>query len=381
VKLFASISVLLFSANLFCADTPTQAAASTASAPTPMQKVRIKEIAEVEGVRSNPLLGYGVVVGLKGTGDTRQTTFSTQMLANILQKMGVQVPPSAVRVNNIAAVFVTASLPPFAIPGTGLDVTVSSMGDAKSLEGGTLLLTALYAPDGKAYAQAQGSLVLGGYTAGAAGNSHQLNHPTAGRIPNGGMVERAAVVDLQQMPTVSLLLRDFDFAVTRDVAKAINDDFKRDIARAVDGRRIEINNAAIGHFPIPELIARVEDLQVPIQVPSKVVVNERTGTVVMGMNVRLGAVSVLHGGLEIEIATQFTVSQPNPLTNGQTTVVSETTVKVGEQPARRMELREGATVEDLVRGLQSIGATARDIVAILQAIKSAGGLNAELEVI
>jgi flagellar P-ring protein FlgI len=346
-----------------------------------MQKVRIKEIAEVEGVRSNPLLGYGVVVGLKGTGDTRQTTFSTQMLANILQKMGVQVPPSAVRVNNIAAVFVTASLPPFAIPGTGLDVTVSSMGDAKSLEGGTLLLTALYAPDGKAYAQAQGSLVLGGYTAGAAGNSHQLNHPTAGRIPNGGMVERAAVVDLQQMPTVSLLLRDFDFAVTRDVAKAINDDFKRDIARAVDGRRIEINNAAIGHFPIPELIARVEDLQVPIQVPSKVVVNERTGTVVMGMNVRLGAVSVLHGGLEIEIATQFTVSQPNPLTNGQTTVVPETTVKVGEQPARRMELREGATVEDLVRGLQSIGATARDIVAILQAIKSAGGLNAELEVI
>ena len=376
---FAAISALILgSVSLFCADAPPQ---PSPSAPAPMQKVRIKEIAEVEGVRSNPLLGYGVVVGLKGTGDTRQTTFSTQMLANILQKMGVQVPPSAVRVNNIAAVFVTSSLPPFAIPGTSLDVTVSSMGDAKSLEGGTLLLTALYAPDGKAYAQAQGSLVLGGYTAGAAGNSHQLNHPTAGRIPNGGMVERAAVVDLQQMPTVSLLLRDFDFAVTRDVAKAINDDFKRDIARAVDGRRIEINNAAIGHFPIPELIARVEDLQVPIQVPSKVVVNERTGTVVMGMNVRLGAVSVLHGGLEIEIATQFTVSQPNPLTNGQTTVVPETTVKVGEQPARRMELREGATVEDLVRGLQSIGATARDIVAILQAIKSAGGLNAELEVI
>lgn len=375
----AAISVLILgSVSLFSTDTPPQ---PSPSVPPPMQKVRIKEIAEVEGVRSNPLLGYGVVVGLKGTGDTRQTTFSTQMLANILQKMGVQVPPSAVRVNNIAAVFVTASLPPFAVPGTSLDVTVSSMGDAKSLEGGTLLLTALYAPDGKAYAQAQGSMVLGGYTAGAAGNSHQLNHPTVGRIPNGGMVERAAVVDLQQMPTISLLLRDFDFAVTRDVAKAINDDFKRDIARAVDGRRIEINNAAIGHFPIPELIARVEDLQVPIQVPSKVVVNERTGTVVMGMNVRLGAVSVLHGGLEIEIATQFTVSQPNPLTNGQTTVVPETTVKVGEQPARRMELREGATVEDLVRGLQSIGATARDIVAILQAIKSAGGLNAELEVI
>jgi flagellar P-ring protein precursor FlgI len=345
-----------------------------------MEKVRIKEISEIEGVRSNPLLGYGVVVGLKGTGDTRQTTFSTQMLANILQKMGVQVPAQAIRVNNIAAVFVTADLPPFASPGTSLDVTVSSMGDAKSLEGGTLLLTALYAPDGKAYAQAQGSLVLGGYTAGLASNSHQLNHPTAGRIPNGGMVERPAIVDLQQMPTISLLLRDSDFAVTRDVAKAINDDFKRDIAKAIDGRRVEVSNAAI-HFPIPELIARVEDLQVPIQIPSKVVVNERTGTVVMGMNVRLGAVSVLHGGLEIEIATQFTVSQPNPLTNGQTTVVPETTVKVGEQPARRMELREGATVEDLVRGLQSIGATARDIVAILQAIKSAGGLNAELEVI
>lgn len=395
MKRLASIcGFLLLASALYAADNPAQPAtqslapqnpaAQTSTSPTPasppMEKVRIKEISEIEGVRSNPLLGYGVVVGLKGTGDTRQTTFSTQMLANILQKMGVQVPAQAIRVNNIAAVFVTADLPPFASPGTSLDVTVSSMGDAKSLEGGTLLLTALYAPDGKAYAQAQGSLVLGGYTAGLAANSHQLNHPTAGRIPNGGMVERPAIVDLQQMPTISLLLRDSDFAVTRDVAKAINDDFKRDIAKAIDGRRVEVSNAAI-HFPIPELIARVEDLQVPIQIPSKVVVNERTGTVVMGMNVRLGAVSVLHGGLEIEIATQFTVSQPNPLTNGQTTVVPETTVKVGEQPARRMELREGATVEDLVRGLQSIGATARDIVAILQAIKSAGGLNAELEVI
>src|SRR6185437_16711788 len=271
MKRLASIcGFLLLASALYAADNPAQPAtqslapqnpaAQTSTSPTPasppMGKVRIKEISEIEGVRSNPLLGYGVVVGLKGTGDTRQTTFSTQMLANILQKMGVQVPAQAIRVNNIAAVFVTADLPPFASPGTSLDVTVSSMGDAKSLEGGTLLLTALYAPDGKAYAQAQGSLVLGGYTAGLAANSHQLNHPTAGRIPNGGMVERPAIVDLQQMPTISLLLRDSDFAVTRDVAKAINDDFKRDIAKAIDGRRVEVSNAAI-HFPIPELIARV----------------------------------------------------------------------------------------------------------------------------
>jgi len=373
-RLLTIVGLLLCATGLPALDT-------TAPAPPAQQTARIKDVAEIEGVRSNPLIGYGMVVGLKGTGDSRQTTFSTQMLANILQKMGVQVPANAIRVNNIAAVFVTANLPPFAIPGTPMDVTVSSIGDAKSLEGGTLLLTSLYGTDGKAYAQAQGSLVLGGYTAGLSANAQQLNHPTAGRIPNGGTVERAAVIDLQSQPTISLILREPDFGVTRDIAKVINADFKRDIARAIDGRRVEVNNAIIGYFPIPELIARIQELSVPFDVPSKVVVNERTGTVVMGMNVTLGAVSILHGGLEIAIATQFTVSQPNALGTGQTQVVPETTVKVGESPARRMELKQGATVEDLVRGLQSIGATARDIVAILQAIKTAGGLKAELEVI
>lgn len=343
-------------------------------------QVRVKDITTIEGIRENPLVGYGLVVGLNGTGDRRQTIFSTQTLSNILQRMGVQVSGDAIRVNNVAAVFVTASLPPFARPGMQLDVTVSSIGDAKSLEGGMLLLTPLTAANGQTYAAAQGPMTLGGFSAGGGGNTKVVNHPTVGRIPGGGIVEKPLAIDLDKMPTFSFLLRSADFATARDLASAVNVAVGRPIAHAVDSRRIEVSpDPSSGS--VTDLLAQIQETVVSVHSVAKVVVNERTGTVVMGKDVQLGAVSILHGNLEIEVKTELKVSQPGPFAQGQTSVVPETTIKAQETPARRIELKQGATVEDLVRGLQAIGATARDIVAILQAIKEANALHAELEVI
>ncbi len=342
--------------------------------------VQIRDLVTIEGVRDNPLVGYGMVAGLAGTGDRRQTIFSTQTLANILQRMGVQIPASSVSVKNIAAVFVTASLPAFARPGTQIDITVSSTGDATTLEGGILLLAPLYGADGKVYAEAQGPLTLGGYTAGKGGNTKQVNHPTAGRIPNGGIVERDVSVDLRKQPNLELMLRDPDFRVTRDIANEINQAVGHPIATAIDSRRVELRNTAPDS--LPDLLARILSLQVETHPLAKVVVNERTGTIVMGKNVRLDAVSILHGDLSIEISTEFQVSQPNAFSKeGQTAVVPQTTTESKEDKTRRIELSQGASVEQLVNGLQAIGATARDVVAILEAIKAAGALQAELEVI
>ncbi len=343
----------------------------------------IRDITSIEGVRENPLLGYGVVVGLKGTGDRQQTIFTTQTLANMLQRMGVQVSPTTLVVKNVAAVFVTAELPPFARPGTQVDVTVSSTGDAISLEGGLLLLTPLYGVDGRIYAEAQGPLTLGGYTAGKSANAKQTNHPTVGRIPSGGLVERDIAVDLRKLPRLSLLLNDPNFTTAEAVAAAINHEFGQNIASVTDSREVDIREVVSTGAPdIPALLSRVENLPVEVHRRARVVVNERTGTVVMGKDVRLGAVSILHGGLSIEIATQFAVSQPAPLSQGgKTEVVPQTAVGAEEAPARRIELGEGASVDQLVNGLQKIGATARDVIAILQAIKAAGALDAELEVI
>ncbi len=360
-------------ATLRAADIPLPHTAETT-------QVRVKDITVIEGIRDNPLVGYGLVVGLNGTGDRRQTIFSTQTLSNILQRMGVQVAGDAIRVNNIAAVFVTASLPPFSRPGMQLDVTVSSIGDAKSLEGGLLLLTPLSAANGQTYAAAQGPLTLGGFSAGGGGNTKVVNHPTVGRIPSGAIVEKALSVDLAQMPVLSFLLRNADFATARDLAAAVNQATGKTIAHAIDSRRIEVA-AAAGDLNVTDLLAQIQETLVAVHSTAKVVVNERTGTVVMGKDVQLGAVSILHGNLEISVKTEIVVSQPGMLSQGQTAVVPETTVKAQESPARRIELKQGATVEDLVRGLQAIGATARDIVAILQAIKQADALHADLEVI
>jgi len=342
--------------------------------------VPIHDIAEIEGVRENPLIGYGMVVGLAGTGDRRQTMFSTQTLANILQKMGVQIPAASVSVKNIAAVFVTASLPAFSRPGTAIDVTVSSIGDATSLEGGTLLMAPLYAADGQVYAEAQGAVTLGGYNASrGGGSSKQVNHPTAGRIPNGALVERDASIDLRKLDRIALLVRTPDFRTTRDIAAAINQEVGRPLAAAVDSARVELH--PLPAQPLPELLARLLSLRVEIHPRARVVVSERNGTIVMGKDVRLGAVSILHGDLSIEISTQYEASQPPPFSNGQTTVVPQTTVDIREDKLKRVELGEGASVEQLVNGLQAIGASARDVIAILQAIKAAGALEADLEVI
>ncbi len=353
--------------------------AAIAVAEDPAHAVPIRDIASVEGVRDNPVLGYGVVVGLKGTGDKQQTLFTTQSLANILRRMGVQTSAGTMIVKNVAAVFVTATLPPFSSPGTRLDVTVSSAGDAKSLEGGMLLLTPLYGPDGEVYAQAQGPLTLGGYSEGGKTNGKQVNHPTVGRIPGGGLVERNSSVDLRKLGKLSLLLADENFTTALAVALAVNQEFGQAIAVVVDGRRVEVDPS--GAENLPAMLARIENLSVAVHRRAKVVVNERTGTVVMGKEVRLGAVSILHGNLSIEVTTQLEVSQPNPLSGGKTVVTPSTAIKADDGPARRIELTEGASIEQLVNGLQKIGATARDVIAILQAIKAAGALEADLEVI
>lgn len=351
------------------------------AADAPSRTVKLRDIASVEGVRDNPLMGYGLVVGLNGTGDRNQTIFTTQMLANVMRRMGMQVPGATMRVNNIAAVFVTATLPPFARPGTSLDITVSSIGDAKSLEGGQLLLTPLRAADGLVYAEAQGALTLGGYSAGPTGNSKQVNHPTVARIPSGGRVERDTSLDLQGMALVSLLLRDPDFVVASNMSNAINRELGVTAATVIDARRVEVDMRLTKCSSVPSLMARLEELSVAVTTRARVVVNERTGTIVLGRDVRLGAVSIMHGNLSIEVTTVLDVSQPQPFSQGTTTVTPQPSVRAQEAPARRMELSEGATVEQLVNGLQSIGATARDVIAILQAMKAAGALQADLEVL
>jgi flagellar P-ring protein precursor FlgI len=344
--------------------------------------VLVRDITTIEGIRENPLIGYSVVVGLKRTGDSQQTQFTTQTLANVLQRLGVQIPAASIQVRNVAAVMVTASLPPFARPGTELDVTVSSIGDAKSLEGGVLLLTSLHAADGQVYAEAQGPLTLGGYTVGGGGNSKEVNHVTVGRVPAGGIVERDTSIDLKHLKVLSLALRDPDFTSARDVANAINHEFGKELASALDSRHVDVDVDQSGVSSVPTLIAQVQNLTVSIHPPAKVVMNERTGTIVMGGDVKLSPVSVLHGDLTVEVTTTFLVSQALPqATGGKTEVVPETELHAHDKAARSFQLKEGANVEELINGLHAMGATAHDIVAILQAIKAAGGLQAELEVL
>lgn len=344
---------------------------------------RVKDVASVEGVRDNQLVGYGIVVGLHGTGDSSQTVFPLQTLESALERMGVSLQGNAMasmmQTRNMAAVFLSGTLPPFARPGNKVDVTVSSAGDARSLEGGVLLLTPLFGPDGQIYAQAQGPMVLGGYAVTANGSSKSVNYPTTARIPSGAIVERGVPLDLSQMRTLSLLLDDADFRTAETVTADINRELGRKLAHAVDSRRIEIQPAP--NEDIPALLARVEEVEVQVFPRAKVVVNERTGTVVIGGNVTLQPVTILHGGLVVNIVNHFEVSQPNPLGQGTTQVVQQTTVQAQDKPANRIELKEGATVDDLVENLQQIGATARDIVSILQAMKEAGALEAELEVL
>jgi flagellar P-ring protein FlgI len=343
------------------------------------REARIKDISSIEGIRDNQLVGYGIVVGLQGTGDSQQTTFPTQTLAATLLRMGVSVPAASIRIQNLAAVFVAATLPPFAKPGTKLDITVSSAGDARSLEGGLLLMTPLYGADGKIYAQAQGPLVVGGYSINVNGNVKQFNHPNTARVPLGAMVERGVPLELTGRRQFSLLLNDADFRSAEAMEKAINHELGRTAAHVVDSRQIDL--AVMNGEDIPALLAQVESVEVPIYPRAKVVVNERTGTVVIGGTVVLQPVSILHGGLVVNVVSEFQVSQPNGRSSGTTQVVQQTRVDALDKPVNRIELKQGATVDDLVRSLQTIGASARDVISILQAMKSAGALEAEIEVL
>jgi flagellar P-ring protein precursor FlgI len=349
------------------------------------QLARVKDVATIEGIRDNQLVGYGLVVGLHGTGDSSQTVFPAQTLISALERMGITVPQtgsnsaSNMQVKNMAAVFVIATLPPFSQPGYKVDVTVSSAGDARSLEGGILLMTPLYGPDGQIYAQAQGALVLGGYMAASGGNSRQMNHPTTGRIPDGALVERPVPFDLKAMHTVSVLLNDADFHTSEQMAAAINRTLGSARAHAVDSRRVEI--AVAPDEDIASLLDRVEEVEVDVYPRARVVVNERTGTVVIGGTVRLQPVSILHGGLSVNVISETKVSQPNAYSSGTTQVVQQTTVQAQDKPVNRIDLKEGATVEDLVQELQQTGAGARDVISILQAMKEAGALEADLEVL
>jgi flagellar P-ring protein precursor FlgI len=355
-----------------------QASASDA-ATNAVRQAHIKDVATVEGIRDNQLVGYGIVVGLQGTGDSQQTTFPTQTLAATLLRMGVSVPASSIRVQNLAAVFVSASLPPFARPGTKLDITVSSAGDARSLEGGLLLMTPLYGADGKIYAQAQGPLVVGGYSVNVNGNVKQINHPNTARVPFGAMVERGVPLELGGRNQLSLLLNDADFRSAEAMALAINHELGRPAAHVLDSRRIDLS---VGNGEeVPALLARVESIEVPVYPRAKVVVNERTGTVVIGGTVVLQPVSILHGGLAVNVVSEFQVSQPNAFSSGSTQVTRQTRIDAQDKPVNRIELKQGATVDDLVRSLQTIGASARDVISILQAMKSAGALEAEIEVL
>jgi len=345
------------------------------------RKVLIRDVTQIQGVRDNQLVGYGLVIGLTRTGDTQQTFFTVQTLANTMQRMGVQISPGVVVVKDVAAVFVTATLPAFARPGMKIDVTVSTVGDAQSIAGGVLLLTSLRAANGEVYAEAQGPLVIGGYSQGAGGNVRTVNHLTVGRIAEGGMVERDAAVNLSQFRVVSLLLLNSDFTAARDIADAINKEFGKPVAAAIDSRRVDVSVADSGAPSVPILISRVQNLSISFSSPAKVVVNERTGTIVMGGNVRLSPVSVIHGSLSIDIQTTHVITEPGPRSGGKPEDITETRLNVGDAPAQSIQLEEGANVDELIKGLHAIGATSHDIISILQAIKAAGGLDADLEVL
>jgi len=349
------------------------------------QAMRLKEIAAVQGVRSNQLTGYGLVVGLDGTGDqTTQMPYTTQSLSNYLQQQGITLPAAAasqLQLKNVAAVLVTAELPAFAQPGQAIDITVSSMGNAKSLRGGTLIATPLRGADGEVYALAQGSMVVVGAGAAAGGSKVQINHLAAGRIPGGAQVERSVPTSLQQGDFITLGLNAADFQTARRVAIAINDRLGSGIAQALDGRTVQVRAPGHPHERV-NFLAELEELRIEPVVPAaKVVINSRTGSIALNQAVTLGPCAIAHGNLSVSIATTPLVSQPAPFSQGQTVQTQQSDIKIRAEPGMLVQMPPSAQLADVVRALNALGATPQDLLAILQAIKAAGALNAELEVI
>lgn len=346
-------------------------------------RVRVKDLVSVEGVRSNPLYGYGLVVGLEGTGDGTQAKFTIQSLANMLLQNGISVPQSSIRVRNVAAVMVTVNLPPFTRPGQRLDVQVSSIGDAKSLQGGTLLFTPLSGADGVNYAVAQGPVSIGGaFLAGKGGNSVQKNHPTAGRIPQGAVVERQAPLALGEIVELRLLLDTPDFATASRIVAAVNSEFGIPLARAEDAVGIRITPPPVLAADTVGLLAELQEIEVVPDVAARVVINEKTGTVVMGDQVRISTVAVAHANLTVEVGTDFYASQPAPYSRrGKTVVVPDRDVSTEEEESQVITLQEGSTVSEVVNALNLLGVSARDMIAIFQAMHAAGALHAEIVIL
>ena len=353
-------------------------------AAAPAHALRIKEIAAIQGVRSNQLSGYGLVVGLDGTGDqSTQMPFTAQAMANYLQQMGISLPQgaSAPQLKNVATVIITAQLPAFAQPGQSIDIAVSSIGNAKSLKGGTLIAAPLRGADGEIYALAQGNVVVGGAGASAGGSKVQINHLSAGRIPGGAQVERSVPTPLNDGDTITLGLNALDFQTARKVAQAINARSGPGTATALDGRTVQVNAPQDPGARV-NFIADLEERPLPDSVPAaKVVINARTGSVVLNQSVTLGACAIAHGNLSIVINSTPIISQPNPLSQGQTVVTQKSDITINQQPGNVIQMPSSPQLADVVKALNSLGATPGDLLAILQAIKAAGALNAELEVI
>lgn len=348
--------------------------------------IRIKEVATVEGVRSNQLTGFGLIVGLDGTGDqTTQMPYTTQGLSNYLQQLGITLTAtslSQLQMKNVAAVLVTAQLPAFARPGQLLDVNVSSLGNAKSLKGGTLIVTPLKGADGEIYALAQGNLIVAGAGAASGGSKVQVNHLSAGRIPDGAQVERVVQTPLQEGSHINLSLTASDFQTARKVAQAINTQFGAGVAQALDGRTVQVTAPMIANDRV-SFLAELEELPVQTSVAAaKIIINARTGSIVLNQAVTLGPCAIAHGNLSISISSTPVVSQPNALsTGGQTVVTEKSNIEIKQDAGKLIQLPEAAQLADVVKALNALGATPQDLLAILQAIKSAGALNAELEVI
>jgi flagellar P-ring protein precursor FlgI len=358
--------------------------AASAFSASSLQERKLAQLVTLEGARDNQLVGYGLVVGLNGTGDKRQTIFSTQSLAAMLERMGTQVNPNALLVRNIAAVIVTANLPPYAGKGTKIDANVAAIGDAQNLQGGILIQTPLRAANGVIYAAAQGAVVTGGFVAGGRGNQFSTNHPTVGRVVNGGLVE----VDAPSVAPQSILrlhLNQADFTVAAKISQVVNKELQLSdslaVAKALHGGLVEVRIPDQFQDRRAEFFALLEELTIPVAVRPKVVINERTGTILIGKEVPLRPVSILHGALSVEVSSEVVISQPPPLSGGQTVVAQQPSVRAKEEAAKSITLREGSTVDDLVQALRQMGSSARDVIAILQTLKAARALDAEIEIL
>ncbi len=342
---------------------------------------RIKELAKLEGVRSNQLIGYGLVVGLNGTGDSSSTQFTIQSLVSMMERLGVTVNPDTVKVANVAAVVVTADLPPFSRAGNTIDVSVASVGDAANLAGGTLLMTPLKAADGKHYAVAQGALVVGSLAFGGEAAKVQKNHPTSARVPDGALVEREVPFVFGEESELNYRLKDSDFTTVSRMSEAVNQHFGGNPAHPLDAGQMQVAIPEDYRGRVVEFVAELEHLTVIPDTVARIVVNEKTGTIVMGEGVRISTVAVSHGNLNLIISEQSNVSQPRAFSEGETVVTPETDIGIVEEAGNLVVLEQGVSIGEVASALNAIGATPRDLIAIFQSIKASGALYADLVVL